>query len=255
MARVRGNRSLPSGLRPASTRAERYAFALVLLGLLPSCSRWESDRKLSDPKQAAIAASGLPSRSVAAKPPSSPASAVSRASAEPASPSHVLLPPGKLRYVQVSVGAVGPTSHGNMVLLLDPDKRRAVPVFIGESEAFSIRLRLSRQHYPRPLTHDLLDSMLVKLGGKVEQVRVERVEEGAFVATVVLTRAGEVSELDARTSDAIALALGNRAPIMMAEEVLQSAALDLDRLPKITPPDEPLPSPASEPAGSSGVEM
>jgi bifunctional DNase/RNase len=142
-----------------------------------------------------------------------------------------------------------------MVLLLDPDQRRAVPVFIGESEAFSIRLRLSEQHYPRPLTHDLLDSMVAKLGGKIEQVRVERVEEGAFVATVVLTRAGEVSELDARTSDAIALALGNRAPILMAEEVLKSSALDLDRLPKMTPPDPATPPNAAEPSGSAGVEM
>jgi bifunctional DNase/RNase len=152
-------------------------------------------------------------------------------------------------YVEVSVGAVGPTPRGHVVLLLDPSKHRAVPIFIGESEAFSIKLRLAHRSYPRPLSHDLLETILHKLGGRVEQVRVERLVENAYVATVVVVRDQERFELDARSSDAIALALGSQVPIFMAEDVLRSTAVELDRLPPITPPEREDGSPPSEQTG------
>jgi bifunctional DNase/RNase len=136
--------------------------------------------------------------------------------------------------------------------LLDPSKHRAVPIFIGESEAFSIKLRLAHQSYPRPLSHDLLETILRKLGGRVEQVRVERLVENAYVATVVVVRDQERFELDARSSDAIALALGGQVPIFMAEDVLRSTAVELDRLPPFTPPEQ---EDASSPSEQTGVAM
>jgi hypothetical protein len=139
-----------------------------------------------------------------------------------------------------------------VVLLLDPGKHRAVPIFIGESEALSIKLRLAHRSYPRPLSHDLLDTIMHKLGGQVEQVRVERLLDNAYVATVVVVRDKERFELDARSSDAIALALGSQVPIFMAEEVLRTTAVDLDRLPPITPPEA---EDGASPSEQTGVAM
>jgi hypothetical protein len=210
--------------------------ATVVLG---ACMRSRSQERRSDvtPPGSRSASAGAPraSTSAALEPTSDP-----RPSAGPPTPDH---------YVEVSVGAVGPTPHGPVVLLLDPSKHRAVPIFIGESEAFSIKLRLAHRSYPRPLSHDLLETILHKLGGRVEQVRVERLVENAYVATVVVVRDHERFELDARSSDAIALALGSQVPIFMAEDLLRTTAVDLDRLPPITPAEPEVGTPPSEQTG------
>ena len=86
--------------------------------------------------------------------------------------------------------------------------------------------------FSRPLTHDLVDTLLGKFGGKVEKVHVESVEEGVFKGRVFIRAQGELLTLDARPSDCIALALGNRAPIFVADAVLKEAALTEEDLKK-----------------------
>jgi bifunctional DNase/RNase len=216
--------------------------------LLGACSRSAADSTpaasgsgLAAAPDPSIAIRALPSVAASARPPVSAANSSAPAPRNRASP-----------YVAVTVRGVGETPHGHVVLLLGPDGRHAVPIFVGETEAFSIQLRLEKKRYPRPLTHDLLESVLCRLGGKVERVRVERIENNAFIATVVVTRNQERFELDARSSDAIALALGSRVPIYMAAELLQSAALDLDRLPAMTAPNnEAVPEAGNE----EGIRM
>jgi uncharacterized protein len=130
----------------------------------------------------------------------------------------------------MTVGGIAPTPQGNAVLLIDEDKKLGIPIFIGEAEALSIQLRLEKRRYDRPLTHDLLDSMMGKLGGHVESVRVDKVQDNIYFGTVIVMTGGRRIELDSRSSDAVALALGNEAPIFVARQVVDRAAIALEEL-------------------------
>ncbi|MBK7580427.1 MAG: bifunctional nuclease family protein [Myxococcales bacterium] len=164
-------------------------------------------------------------------PPATPAAATT-------SPSPVAIPDG---YARVHVGGVTRLPHGgDAVLLVEDGKLLAVPIFIAGTEALSIQLRLKKQSFDRPLTHDLLDASIQKLGGKVESVRVDKLEKSVFYGTVVLSRDGKLIELDARPSDAIAIAIGSGVPIHVSRKVLAHAGLDLSQA------DVDVPSPSGE---------
>ena len=134
----------------------------------------------------------------------------------------------------------------DVVLIGNAHDDKVVPIGIGDSEALSIRLRLSKQKFPRPLTHDLMDNMLQRFGDQVESVRVERLEHNTFIATVVIDDHGKRVDFDARASDAIALALGIHAPIFVATAVVLRAGHTMEQLhPRDQQPD------ASPDAGAS----
>jgi hypothetical protein len=133
-------------------------------------------------------------------------------------------------YVKVSVGGVAPTSAGEAVLLVDTLSNVAIPIFVGGTEALSIQLRLEKRAFARPLTHDLYDATIKKLGGTLESVRVDRLQNNTYYGTIVLRTTANRIELDARPSDAIALAIGNHAPILVARVVLTQAGIKLDEL-------------------------
>jgi bifunctional DNase/RNase len=133
-------------------------------------------------------------------------------------------------YVKMSVGGVAPTSAGEAVLLVDALSNTAIPIFVGGTEALSIQLRLEKREFSRPLTHDLYDATIKKLGGTVESVRVDRLQNNTYYGTVVLRTTANRVELDARPSDAIALALGSHAPIHVARIVVDQAGIKLDPL-------------------------
>lgn len=134
-------------------------------------------------------------------------------------------PPG---FVQVRVGGITPAAQGNAVLLVDDAADRALVVFIGDTEALSIQLRLEGTRYKRPLTHDLIDNMLEHLGAKILSVRVDRLDDDIFYGVVVLRDGNRIHEFDSRTSDGIALALGSNAPVFVAKDVLDRAGITLD---------------------------
>ena len=138
-------------------------------------------------------------------------------------------------FVRMTVRGVAPTAQGNAVLLVDEHQKRGVPIFVGETEALSIRLRLANRRYARPLTHDLFDSALDQLGARIEYVRVDKLQNNVFFGTVVMTSGKKYIELDARSSDAVALALGRNVPIFMARPVLDRSAIDLDKIPTEKP--------------------
>jgi bifunctional DNase/RNase len=133
-------------------------------------------------------------------------------------------------YVPVSVVGVTSTPAGAAVLLLDDASRRVVPIFVAGTEALSIDLRLEHKRYARPLTHDLLDAILNKVGATVTSVRVEKLEEGTYYATILMDFEGKQHELDARSSDAIAVALGHGAPILVAAAIVAQAGVSVDSL-------------------------
>jgi uncharacterized protein len=146
-------------------------------------------------------------------------------------------------YVRMVVGGVAPTSQGNAVLLSDLAGTVGVPIFVGDGEALSILVRWRQHPNQRPLTHDLLDTIMRRLGGSIESVRVDAVKSNVFFATVLVRSNGRVFEVDSRASDAIALAVGNNAPIFVARTVIQLAGIDVRgmRKPGAAPDREPRP--------------
>jgi len=134
-------------------------------------------------------------------------------------------PPG---YVEMTVIGVAPTADGDAVLLTNVAKNVVVPIFVGGTEALSIQLRQRREHYQRPLTHDLLDSIMHELGASLVKVHVDDIKNNTFLGTVFVRTGSRVFELDARPSDAIALAIGNHVPIFVAQRVIDEAGIQKD---------------------------
>ena len=123
---------------------------------------------------------------------------------------------------------VNPAGHQRIVVLKAKGVDRCLPIWVGSAEGDSIALKLEGKEVPRPLTHDLMDSMISDLGAKVTQVIVSELREDTFIARVVLQRNGTTIERDSRPSDAIALAVRCGAPIFAEEDVLERAGLPLD---------------------------
>ena len=123
---------------------------------------------------------------------------------------------------------VDPVSNSPIVILKKPGENLFLPIWIGVFEANAIALQLEGVQTPRPMTHDLLRSVIDGLGASLEGVVVHSLVDNTFHARVVLRgHGGELVEVDARPSDAIALALRCRAPIRVADEVFRDAhALD-----------------------------
>jgi bifunctional DNase/RNase len=108
-------------------------------------------------------------------------------------------------------------------VLLKDNRGRKVPIWVGQFEAWSISYALDDANYDRPLTHDLMKLLLDKLGAGVDRIIIDDLWQETFYAKITLIRpGGEYVDIDARPSDAIALALRERAPIYMAESVLES---------------------------------
>jgi bifunctional DNase/RNase len=121
-----------------------------------------------------------------------------------------------------------PVSNTPIVILKKPDENLFLPIWIGVFEANAIALQLEGVETPRPMTHDLLRAVISGLGAQVDGVVVHSLVENTFHAKILLSsnKNGKV-EVDARPSDAIALALRCHAPIRVAESVFREAhALD-----------------------------
>ena len=119
--------------------------------------------------------------------------------------------------------ALDPITNMPIVILKDPEERRALPIWVGIFEANAIALELEKVSTPRPMTHDLLKNILDGLGITVQQIIVNDLKENTFYATIDLNYNGSVVSIDARPSDAIAIALRTNAPIFVAENVVAQA--------------------------------
>ena len=116
-------------------------------------------------------------------------------------------------------------SSQHVVILREADSERYLPIWIGSWEAQSIAMRLQGVEAERPLTHDLLATVLDDLGVSVRQVVVSDLSDETFRARIVLVQGGSDHEIDARPSDAIALAVRVSAPIFATEAVLDRAGV------------------------------
>ena len=131
--------------------------------------------------------------------------------------------------VEIAGLQVEATTGAPVVLLREQDApHRVLPIFIGGPEAAAIALALSSQTPPRPLTHDLLVSLVQLLDAQVERVEVTLLRDGVYFAELALSGPGGAQRLDSRPSDAIAVAVRVRAPLFVAEAVLEEAGAVVD---------------------------
>jgi bifunctional DNase/RNase len=119
--------------------------------------------------------------------------------------------------------ALDPITNMPIIILKDVEERKALPIWVGIFEANAIALELEKVSTPRPMTHDLMRSILDGLGVNVRQVTINDLKDNTFFAVIELSRDGTVVNIDSRPSDAIALALRVNAPIFVTEEVLAQA--------------------------------
>ena len=116
-----------------------------------------------------------------------------------------------------------PSSGTPIIILKDVNSETMLPIWVGAYEANAIALQIENVATPRPMTHDLLRNIITDLDGRVDRIVVSDLKENTFYAIVHLTVRGERVAVDARPSDAIALALRTRAPILVEELVIENA--------------------------------
>ena len=116
------------------------------------------------------------------------------------------------------------TGGAYAILLREIGASRRLPIIIGAFEAQAIALEIEGIKPPRPLTHDLLKHMIDNLGATITEIIIDELRENTFFAKIVLEVSGLTNEVDARPSDAIALAVRARSPIYVAETVMEAAA-------------------------------
>jgi bifunctional DNase/RNase len=118
---------------------------------------------------------------------------------------------------------IDPITNMPIIILRDLEGQRILPIWVGVFEANAIALQIESVETPRPMTHDLLKTVIDKLEGQVERVVVCELKENTFYATIHIQSPGGRRVVDARPSDAIALALRTRSKIFVEEAVIQSA--------------------------------
>jgi bifunctional DNase/RNase len=120
------------------------------------------------------------------------------------------------------------------VVLLEDEKERIVPIFVGLSEAISIYHALSGELSPRPMTHDLFISVLESLSASITNVLIDDLDGGIYYARLTVKADSRQSEIDARPSDCLALALRAKAPIEIQEKVMAEAGISKSDVEKLT---------------------
>jgi uncharacterized protein len=118
---------------------------------------------------------------------------------------------------------IDPITNMPIIILRDPASSAVLPIWVGIFEANAIALQIEKIVTPRPMTHDLLKSVLGSLHATVDKVLITDLKENTFYALIYLNHGGGVVAIDSRPSDAIALALRTGAPIFVATEVIEKA--------------------------------
>jgi hypothetical protein len=129
--------------------------------------------------------------------------------------------------IQVKIDSIRVSlmSQHRVVVLKDTDTERYLPIWIGPFEADAITIQLQGVQVARPLTHDLLKSIIDEMGAKISHIMVSELKNDTFFARIVMDVDGQRMEIDARPSDAIALAVRANAPLFVADEVMAAASI------------------------------
>ena len=129
--------------------------------------------------------------------------------------------------IQMTVGGLtlDPVTKTPIVILKDGENKLNLPIWIGLLEATAMATEIEGIKMARPMTHDLLKSVLSEMGGSVEAVEITELKENTYYAQIYLNAAGRQLSIDSRPSDAIALALRTKSPIYVAKEVLEASSI------------------------------
>jgi uncharacterized protein len=119
-----------------------------------------------------------------------------------------------------------PATNMPIVMLKDVDSDSVLPIWVGIFEANAIAIEMEKMSAPRPMTHDLVRNLIRHLDARLEKIVITEIKDDTFHAALWLTQADETVMIDARPSDAIALALRADCPIFVSEQVMQSAKLN-----------------------------
>jgi bifunctional DNase/RNase len=126
--------------------------------------------------------------------------------------------------VELSRIVIDETSDEQIIVLKEKGANRSFSIVIGIFEALAINRIVNEKAYPRPLTHELVVSMLHTLGAKITRCLVSDLKNGTYYAILTLEQNGKTFEVDARPSDAITLALHEKTPIYVEESVMDSVS-------------------------------
>ncbi len=129
--------------------------------------------------------------------------------------------------IHVKIEGLSLSNMGFVVLLRGEDDPRTLPIFIGGAEAQSIALQLEKVTIPRPMTHDLLKNILDCMECRLKRVVISELVESTFYAVLVMERDGLETEVDARPSDALALAMRCGSPLYVTQKVMNVAGVVL----------------------------
>jgi bifunctional DNase/RNase len=134
---------------------------------------------------------------------------------------------GGIYMIEVKIDSIRVSlmSQHRVVVLKETDSDRYLPIWIGPFEADAITLQLQGVQVARPLTHDLLKSIIDQMGAKISHIIVTELKNDTFYAHIVMDINGTSTEIDARPSDAIALAVRVNAPLFVAEKVMEEASI------------------------------
>ncbi len=129
-------------------------------------------------------------------------------------------------FIEMRVGGLtlDPVTKTPIVILKDPDNKLNLPIWIGLMEATAMATELEGIKMARPMTHDLLRSIIDTLGGVVDAIEVTDLRESTYYAAICLSINGRTVTIDSRPSDAISLALRTKSPIFVAKKVLEASS-------------------------------
>jgi bifunctional DNase/RNase len=132
--------------------------------------------------------------------------------------------------VEAEIWTVARTDKGNAVLVKPLGSDRAVPIFIGQLEAQSILIGLGKVPMPRPLTHDLMITILEKLGMTVERIEINDLKDATFYARIIARQGMKKFVFDSRPSDALSLATRVKCPVYIAEYIVDEASIPISMI-------------------------
>ncbi|MCK9220081.1 MAG: bifunctional nuclease family protein [Bacteroidales bacterium] len=141
------------------------------------------------------------------------------------------------------------------LILGERDGKRRLPIIIGGFEAQSIAIELEKIKTPRPLTHDLFKAFAEAYHIVITEVVINKFSEGIFYAKLVCSDEKTKTEIDSRTSDAIALALRFNCPIYTFENIMSNAGIMMDEDNDLTKPEEKVEDPAASPESFSDIPI
>jgi bifunctional DNase/RNase len=124
--------------------------------------------------------------------------------------------------------ALDTNNLATVVVLKDSEERKYLPIWVGYNEATAIALALEGMKPPRPLTHDLMKSIVEQCNLKIDKIFISELKDGTYYAQMNVEAGGNVLNIDSRPSDAIALALRLKIPIYVSEMVVMEASVDAD---------------------------